>query len=200
VYAVVAAGTRVPRGLRLVPAGRIAAVVEPGRARAVNRRNVLAYDHMVRELADRVAAILPARFNTVVADEGEIAAALAARRPHLLAALRHVRGRVQVTVRIPAGRAAAPDKARRAGVVRPTGTEYLRSRRIPEIDPVRAAVRKIVRDERVERHTSLASIHHLVPAASVDAYWRAVVGAADAAGLRLVITGPFPPYAFAEIW
>ena len=102
------------------------------------------------------------------------------------------------------GRPGEPDR------VRPTratsGAAYLRervaaaarSREIPGFDPVRAAVRRWVREERVERHNAVASVYHLIPQGSVDQYRRAVERAARAAGLRLVISGPWPPYAFAS--
>jgi hypothetical protein len=195
VYAVVPGATRVPgRSLHLVTVGRLAAVVERGRARAATPRNLVAYDRQMRMLADRAAAILPARFNTIVADEEEVATILRLRRARLAATLKNVRGRVQMTVRVPTppvGRAVSGSA---------TGTEYLRSRRIPELDPLRAATKRWVRDERVEPRAGLASIYHLVPGTAVGAYREALIGAADAAGVRLVVTGPFPPYAFAQGW
>ncbi|MGE0443643.1 MAG: GvpL/GvpF family gas vesicle protein [Vicinamibacterales bacterium] len=195
VYAVVPGATRAPGGpLRLVTVGRLAAAVERGRVRAATPRNLVAYDRQMRVLADRAAAILPARFNTIVADEEEIATILRLRRARLGAALKNVRGRVQMTVRVPVapvGRA-LPGSA--------PGTAYLRSRRIPELDPLRAATKRWVRDERIEPREGLASIYHLVPGTAVDAYRDALIAAADAAGVRLVVTGPFPPYAFAQGW
>jgi hypothetical protein len=193
VYAVVPAAADLGRlPLRLVTAGRLAAVVASGRRRVATPRNLVAYDRTIRRLADRAPAILPARFNTIVNDEEEIATVLRERRARLSSALRQVRGRVQMTVRVPVGRVAA------AG--RPTGTAYLHARRIPELDPLRRAVARWVREERLEPRAGLASLYHLVPIGAIDAYREALVTAADAAGLRLVVSGPYPPYAFAGSW
>jgi len=43
----------------------------------------------------------------------------------------------------------------------------------------------------------LASVYHLVPRESLDAYQAAVTTAARNAGLRVTTSGPWPPYAFA---
>ena len=57
-----------------------------------------------------------------------------------------------------------------------------------------------VRGERRVRHERpplLASVYHLVPRESLDAYQAAVTAAAREAGLRVSSSGPWPPYAFA---
>ena len=59
-----------------------------------------------------------------------------------------------------------------------------------------AAVARWVRAERVERSGDIASVYHLIPRGAVDAYVRAALGAAQAEGVRVVVTGPFPAYAF----
>jgi hypothetical protein len=88
------------------------------------------------------------------------------------------------------------------GKARPTGTAYLKARAaerdVPEFAPVRAVVRRWVRDERVEKRGRLASVYHLVPRGAAPAYRRALEAAAAAAGLRIVVSGPWPPYAFSS--
>jgi hypothetical protein len=83
-----------------------------------------------------------------------------------------------------------------------SGRAYLKARAaaqaVPELEPLRAAVRRWVKSERVERHGGIASVYHLVPRGSVAAYRRAMTAAAHAAGVRMVVTGPFAPYAFAS--
>jgi hypothetical protein len=62
------------------------------------------------------------------------------------------------------------------------------------------ALAPLVRGERRERHERpplLASVYHLVPRDGVDAYRTAVASAAEEAGVRVTISGPWPPYAFA---
>jgi hypothetical protein len=43
----------------------------------------------------------------------------------------------------------------------------------------------------------VASVYHLIPRASVPAYRRALQSAARDAGVRVIVSGPWPPYAFA---
>ena len=74
--------------------------------------------------------------------------------------------------------------------------EAARAREIPGFDPVRAAVRRWVRDERIERQATVASVYHLIPRGSVDVYHAALDRAARTTGLRLRVSGPWPPYAF----
>jgi hypothetical protein len=50
----------------------------------------------------------------------------------------------------------------------------------------------------VEKRASIATVYHLVPRASAGAYRRALARAAAAEGVRVVISGPWPPYAFAD--
>jgi hypothetical protein len=71
---------------------------------------------------------------------------------------------------------------------------------VPAFAPLRAAVRRWIRDERVEKHDRVASIYHLVPRGSIDRYTSAIERAAREAGVRMIVSGPWPPYAFADIW
>ena len=88
------------------------------------------------------------------------------------------------------------------------GTQYLqqrattaaRAREIPGFAPIRAAVKRWVKDERVEKRAGVATVNHLVARSSIGAYRSAVERAAQRAGFRVIVTGPFPPYAFAENW
>jgi len=57
------------------------------------------YDALQRTLADRLPAVLPARFGTCVRDAAEAAQVLAAREGELRDALEMVRGGVQMTLR-----------------------------------------------------------------------------------------------------
>jgi hypothetical protein len=211
------------RGERLygVTIGAVTAIAgnvraAPAPAPAALRR----YDAVIRELASRHAALLPVRFGTCFADPYEISYILRARQPALRAALASVRGRVQMNVRVVIGPAPAEAGdyvrrgAERADAVSgssPTagshpGTAYLqaraeaaaRARHVPRFDPVRIAVRRWVRDERVEKRAGVASVYHLVPRASAAAYAAAARRALIDADLKAVVTGPWAPYAFAD--
>jgi len=79
--------------------------------------------------------------------------------------------------------------------------EMLRTaQQIPELAPVRTAIRRLVRDERVERRGSIATVHHLIPRAVAGRYRAAVERAAAEKSVRLTVSGPWAPYAFAENW
>jgi len=46
--------------------------------------------------------------------------------------------------------------------------------------------------------SGVGSVYHLVPRASAGVYRRALEAAARDAGLRVVVSGPWPPYAFSS--
>lgn len=190
--------------LQTVGGGAVAAVVGP-HARAPKPAPDLLrrYDGTITALMSQFPALLPVRFGTCMSLD-ELEFVLRSRRGPLQQALRHVRNRVQMTVRIiGAGEASGGSGARGVGEAG-SGRSYLharaeearRERAVAGFDPVRAAVRRWVRDERVERRAGVASVYHLVPRTAADRYRTALERAASAAGLQAVVTGPWAPYAF----
>jgi hypothetical protein len=184
--------------LRSVTVGQVSAVVGERRQSSTRTREQLTrYDAAMHRLADRYAAILPVRFGTCLTRD-ELELILRDRQQSFRRTLRHVRGRAQMTVRI-----VGVERQKRDSVDRPrTGTDYLRRRAIeamiPAFGPVRDAVRRWVRDERIETRDRIASVYHLIPRGAAEAYRSAAVARASEAGLRATISGPFPPYAFTE--
>lgn len=204
VYAITAAPCApVVSGVRLhsVGSGRVWATTAPvRRPPALTSASLRRYERTITAIADTSPAVLPVRFGTLM-DETEVLAVLRSRRTALTAALRQVRGHVQMTVRL-IEPPLPPDETARAVVAR-SGRAYLTaradavtSRGIPGFASVRELLGPWVRDERVERAGGVTSIYHLVHRRAAGRYRRAVVDALDAAGLRAVVTGPFPPYAF----
>jgi hypothetical protein len=61
-------------------------------------------------------------------------------------------------------------------------------------------MRRFVKDERVERRGGVATVHHLIPRAMAERYRDSLERAAAKSGIRLVVSGPFAPYAFADNW
>jgi hypothetical protein len=194
-------------GLRVV-AGEMAARPAPSPA------TLKAHDAVVRRLAERVPALLPVRFGEWVEGQAALAERLAPRAPSLAEALALVRGCVQMTLRV-FGQAAAVEglPAFPAVDAEPgPGTRYLaarrreieRSRSLPEIEPLREALRPLLRAERVRRQETgvlLGTAYHLVPRDATGAYLGALqaVGGAEGrlpAGHRVTASGPWPPYAF----
>ena len=215
VYAL--ASTAMPRGwprrtaglarerLRALRVGRIIAIVgDLRRVPSPDEPTLRRFDRVIRQLFLSAPALLPARFGTCFGTADELTTVLRLRQPSLRRALRRVRGRAQMTVRvIETGRLKpAPPSASHSRPVT-GGADYLRrraaeDRHVPGFEPVRASVGRWVRDERLERRARVATIYHLVPRAATTSYRAAVERAAADAGLQCVVTGPWPPYAFAD--
>jgi hypothetical protein len=212
-YALVAPVWPVPRvrgllgrPLRLLRVPRLAAWVGPVPRTLEPTADALhAYHQVMEKIASHHAATLPVRFGTILESDAELAFVLDARGAAFQRRLRHVRGRVQMTVRI-AGVAAR----RRAGGLRgaPTGSgaTYLRARAhelralvdLPECLAVRAAVARWVRDERIEQQNGIVTMYHLVRRGDIVRYARAMESLVLPSDRRVYLTGPFPPFAFAD--
>ena len=215
VYAIV--GARGPSSVRTRSSGRLD-VISQGALAAVVRlqpgvqesspAHLRRYERTIRELSDRFPAVLPARFGTVMPVE-ELAFILSSRSATLSRALSNVRGRTQMTIRIVGGAMDTREvRKRTASAEAPPsrrGREYLRARlrestvqrKVPGFEPVRSAVARWVRDERVEHRDGISTVYHLIPRAAAERYRTASQRAAAAAGLPAVVSGPWPPYAFA---
>jgi len=159
---------------------------------------------IVMDLWQRTGCLLPVRFGTVLG-ERELRTRVAAAVPSLMRSLHHVRGRVQMTVRL-FGEPSAGDTAGPAGA---SGTAYLqalrdRSSAIADLAAaVRGPVLALVEDERVDpgQGTLRLSVYHLIAAADEPRYRSALASVARAMPARAAISGPWPPFAFApELW
>lgn len=187
--------------------GFFAAVGEVASAPGIDPGAIKAHDATARALATECRALLPTRFGSVVRDEAELRDVFRRRAPELREALDLVAGREQMTLRIFGAQPASPEVKfdPRAG----PGTNYLRARleehralhQAPELEPIRPALAPFVHAERVERRKGAAvtaSVYHLIARGQSAAYQAALQGALGALGdLRLVVSGPWPAYAFA---
>ena len=170
--------------------GALFAVVgEVSEAPAISAEALRAHDAAVRRIADACEAFLPARFGSV----GESLRGLEGREEALREALALVRGREQMTLRV-YGDSPLP--------VRSSGTAYLESLRkaeaLQELDPLREALREIVRAERVESHRTeglRASVYHLVDRGGAPFYLRALQSVPLA--VKVAPSGPWPAWSFA---
>jgi len=174
--------------VRALRAGRLFALAgEIDRAPELTAEAVRAHDAAVRRLAEACPALLPVRFGSV-ADELDFSG----RESELLEALELVRGREQMTLRV---YGEAPPKDRESG------TAYLeslrRSRAVPELDPLRVALAKLLRAERTETHQGplVASVYHLIDRGTAPEYLRTLAGVPLA--VRVAPTGPWPAWSFA---
>ena len=199
--------------LRAITAGRVTALAgELRRAPKPTMRNLRRYAAVVDALAERAPAILPARFGTCMTDLDELTLVLRSRQDALRRRLRAVRGRAQMTIRVVLGPGSDPgddpSPGSDPGDEATQGRQFLkqrarsaaRAREIPGFDPIRAAAKRWLKDERIEKRSGVATVNHLIPRSSASAYRAAVERAGARAGVRLVVSGPHPPYAFADNW
>lgn len=193
--------------LRLVRCGAFSAVVgEPGDSPRPDRDSLQAQDAVVRRLAERFVALLPARFGEAFTNEAALLERVAGRASGIVEALALVRGCVQMTLRVfgdpeplsetPADPAGGP------------GTRYLEARRrererarsLPEIASLRETLRPLLRAERIERQEAgrlLGTAYHLVLRERTGAYLAALERAGgEIGGRKIAASGPWPPYAF----
>jgi hypothetical protein len=178
------------------------------------------YDEIQRELMECYASVVPARFGSCAQHLDELAASIRDRRESIRRTLRLVHRRAQMTTRVLRRSESIPNQFRvhsepvqsalrtssEWGDGATQGTQYLQRRRaelqVPGAQPLRDAVARWVRAERAERHEHgrlVGSLYHLVPRGAAPAYRRAMERAAIEAELTAVVTGPWPPYAFASV-
>lgn len=207
-YALVGAGLESDLGtglagepLRLVRSVGVRAVVgEVTKLPEAGSATLVAHDAVVRRLADLAPAVLPVRFGQSLPDERSVVAWLAAREKELVEALVQVEGCVQMTLRV------FGERTERTPRTAGTGTRYLEERRkarsLPEIAPLREALRPLVRAERIERSLGkgllLGTAYDLVERGEAAEYARLIAEMAPRLEpLRVTASGPWPPYAFA---
>ena len=199
-------------GLRAVNGGGMAAIVADCDERPAPTESALRkHDAVVRRIARGVSAILPARFGTVVDTDRSLTALLEAWSAELESALGLVERREQMTLRLFGGGAAvadaSPPLSREPDTGDHPGTSYLsrlaraqaRARSAPELEPLTAALAHIVTAERISRHDAgplLLTAYHLIPRGKARVYRAALKRHAAALGLRVIASGPWPPYAF----
>jgi hypothetical protein len=207
VYALLDASVRTTRSsireVEIVEVGGVAAAVERRRRAPKTTETALRNQHrLVVELGDVADAILPVRFGTLV-DRDELERVVGRRRATLRKALRHVRGKRQMTVRVFGGTNTSHVRGTPA-----TGTEYLLARAGPRREDlpaiaasIRNAVGSIVSDERIDapRGSIQVTMNHLVRRDRLERYESILTStiAGIKAPQHVTVSGPWPPFAFA---
>jgi hypothetical protein len=187
------------RRVESVPIGPVFAVCERRATVPPLTEEELRHQYaIVTRIATHAAAVLPARFGSLIEEE-ELARIIARREAVIVDAIALVRNRIQMTVR--ASAEAPPEPAI---AIASSGREYL-ERRQREVSPllspnVEAALRKVaahvVREVREVTRARSVAVHHLVEASDVYAYRDELQGIGG-----LTVSGPAPPYAFVpELW
>jgi hypothetical protein len=190
--------TTVP--LHVVPEGDLAVICGQADERALTPDTLWRHEEVVEALMED-RDLLPVRFGTRLADDAAAARTLSAQRAEFERALERVRGAVELSVRgvfVEPGARSAPEAS---------GTDYLRLKR--EASAAQAAVARGVH----EPLAALARAHmlrsprspaealraaYLVERRDVRQFARQVAELDDGhPDLRLLCTGPWPPYSFA---
>lgn len=189
------------RTLRTVKVGSVYAVYERRAAVPEPTDDVLRAQHAAAiEIAGRSRATLPARFGALI-EEPALFDWVRSHEVELRRALDEVRDRVQMTIRVLGG----PVSPAQTAPAIASGRAYLESRRqvlaprLPEAaQELLAVLRPLVVRERIDpgRGGLLATVYQLIPKGDVETYRRAAAGGPD-----IVISGPWPPFAFTpQLW
>jgi hypothetical protein len=162
------------------------------------------YESTMQRLMER-DAILPARFGSVLADEGAARALLSRRRRDLLSKVRRVRGAVELALRATWRRGADSDSGPAEDP--PSDTDYLRARlelrqrarRVAsELNPLSALAVSTRRTLSPEPHLPVLDAY-LVERDRVGEFVAMVAQLDDHLDeVELTCAGPMPPYSFAD--
>lgn len=213
-------GGRVVEG---VAVGRVAALVSDvgGGEVVADFQSAAIHGEVVQAALERSSSVLPCRFGTVLPDGEALRALLHGEYDRLVAGLERLRGRLEVGVRvmIPGAPevAAQCSEAGEPGDGAGEGAGYLRARQrwYAGVRAMRERARTVRRelDEATtslwaearaeERHTAeglLLSLVYLVEREKLPAFEGAIREyQVRRPALRLLSTGPWPPYSFADV-
>jgi hypothetical protein len=160
-----------------------------------------AQDALVRALHDRARALLPMRFGTTSADREEVLRAIDA-HGDLATRLAAVRDCEQMVVRV----LGTLDQETQPVSAAATGTQYLEARAKrhqpgPALAALAAGVGDLPKSVKIEPSSQpglLGAVYHLIERGRADEYRRAIDHrAAQLPDVRILVSGPSPPYAFA---
>lgn len=187
----------------------LAITAEVGDAPPPTPDTLRAQDVVVRALVAGADSLLPARFGSVMPDLATLGARLAPEREGVLKALALVRHREQMTIRLVARNGApVPGAAEPAGTAPSPGRRYL-ERRAAQLAPPAALVRleedlaPFIRHGRWQHRGEarrVTSAYHLIDRGQGEAYRaQAERSAASLEDVAVLVSGPGPAYAFADI-
>jgi Gas vesicle synthesis protein GvpL/GvpF len=197
-------GPALPEGapLKMVRANGLAAVCAPAGSDELSPDALWRHEEVVEALMEN-RDLLPVRYGTRVESEGAATRVLAQRHDELSAALDRVRGAVELSLRI--GRGSDLGTAPREPT---TGREYMRARacsafaREAAFRTVHEPLSVLARESRelpARADDELLRMAYLVDRRVVASFTSLVERLDDAnPALRLLCTGPWPPYSFAE--
>ena len=203
--------------VRLLKIDEFGVVVSDGESDAfpLTRESAIAHDTVVRSIFDQTTS-LPFRFGSVVSEQ-QLRHYVATYKPALKKSLAHVRGCVQMDLRIIWQRSKpdtdqSPEKEKQG-----PGTAFLEKKRLELLGDELQVAEKAelsnllnkdlggsVRDEQIalrpSRTAVLATVFHLVESAKTQRYQEKVQEIRNnRPELKIRMSGPWPPYSFANI-
>jgi hypothetical protein len=194
-----------PAAARVLPGGRLAVIFAPAAdADADDSAEALwRHEELVEALVER-GDVLPFRYGTRCEDEDAAARAVSQREAELCTALERIRGAVELSVRVLVDQPAQPPISSDE-----SAADYLAARtRAAALaqavsDAVHRPLRALARTSRVraaDTPSEQLRAAYLVDRDRVDDFVRAVADLQQRRpDLRLLCTGPWPPYSFAEL-
>jgi hypothetical protein len=186
--------------LRAVQVDGLTALCAPAQKREVTPAALWRHEELIEDLMEE-RDLLPVRYGTLVADEPELARALAERRTELASRLDHVRGAVELAVRVnlpdaPESPPPTDDRQRTQ-----SGSDYIRakSRRTAAVRGIHDQLASLARDSRLRLGPGSVRGAYLVDREKVEPFVAATKRLQQSRPeLDLLCTGPWPPYSFAE--
>jgi hypothetical protein len=180
--------------LRAVRSDGLTALCAPAERREMTAEVLWRHEEVVEALMEE-RDLLPMRFGTLVEDDEAAVRALEERREELKTSLDRVRGAVELAVRAEAdpGSPATPAAA--------SGTEYMRAKahRTEAARLLHEPLAFLARESIVRPGPEVLRAAYLVDREAVDAFVGLVKRLqATHDGLRVLCTGPWPPYSFAQ--
>jgi len=198
-----AAGPPLPTGspLRVLPDGELAVVYGPAADGEVSAEALWRHEELVESLMGQ-RELLPFRYGTRCEDEAAAARVVAERRAELAAGLERIRGAAELALRVIAPRSAATADDGETG----TGYVAARARAADAAravaDTIHEPLAALARDSRrraAEGPDEPLRAAYLVERDRIDEVVDAVARLqARHPDLRLLCTGPWPPYSFAQ--
>jgi len=179
----------------------------------VTRKNALAHHEVVRSITQQTTP-LPARFGTLVTVQ-QLQNYVSTHRPAIKAKLAHVRGRAEMNVRMIANKDPL-QKSKNEDAPGP-GTAFLLEKRkeilseeaeVAQKNQLSAWLREklgdLIKEEKISVNSSetviLAKADHLIERVDVQEYrTRMAQAVEERPEVRFMVSGPWPPYSFANI-
>ena len=197
-------GPPVPESVHAVVAGGLAAVCGPAPEAELSAELLWRHEEVVEALMDE-RDVLPVRYGTRMHDDREVERVLRERHDDLAVRLDAIRGAVELSVRVMNAGGARPTPRPDSAV---GGTAYLRARGHDAAaagaaaraihEPLSALARAAVR-RRANVRGELLRVAYLVDRQEVERFADLAARLqAQNPAFRLLCTGPWPTYSFAE--